>query len=159
MVVLAGVDKNFSLDYLEDDYVPVKYANEKSQCLPIYFRTGDFESSLLELAVEPDTGKIIGLQLLLAGCIQHCKPVLELPEYFNKGVPILGAEQWEHASTLDEHNPIKVHIDNGEIIILMNSLPMKSLIVTGSLKFGFDSEDKLMAIISARFNESAINGN
>lgn len=106
------VDAEFS------DYVPFAFRLEHAEERPhIYWRTGNMQSTLLEVEISPVDGRIVGASLLLAGEVAKGMPDLTLPLNASVGVPIVATSGWSAGVSFDDPAPICVFVEGSNLLI------------------------------------------
>ncbi len=121
MLTVIGETPFEELETELGDYVPFKFQCHINGGLPIYWRTGDLESTLLEIEINADNGQVVGASLLLTGVIKKGLPALQLPENLHAGLPIVCTSNWPDDRFLDEVNPFDVFIDDTRLLVMLNN--------------------------------------
>ena len=154
MLKLKDVEKpmNHSIEF--DIYVPVKIKVGHWDMLKehtIYWRTGDFEKSLLEIGLGSETGILRSFTLTDAALVErnhHCSGFdnCEIME----GTPLLDINDFPSSGFVDVNNQFKVLLGQKEVLILISMSSCIKRIKHGRVQFGFDSNNEL---ISARITD------
>lgn len=96
MLTVKGSIQVENADLEIDDYVPFVFRNRDNQTsVPLYWRTGDFKSSLLEIGINPETGAIATVKVPFFGIYEASStPWKEPTARLAKGLPLCGLEIW-----------------------------------------------------------------
>ncbi|WEF34258.1 hypothetical protein [Pseudoduganella chitinolytica] len=128
------------------DYLPFKLCRENhSHEWQLYWQTGDFKSSFLEISIGGISYAIIEICLLLPGKVIRKFPVVDL-QCVNSltGIPVVNTTDWPDVSIKDEPGTLRVFLDAGRLLInLSASTKTERLITSGGITFGLDAESSL----------------
>lgn len=125
------------------DYVPFKFQCHKNRGLPIYWRTGDLESTLLEVEINSSNGQVVGASLLLAGVVKKGLPALQFPENSHAGLPIVCTSNWSDDRFWDEIKPFDVFIDESRLLVMLSNNTAGKILVAGNVTFGICTDGSL----------------
>lgn len=143
MLKLIGENPCEQLEIELGDYVPFRFQCPTKKVRSIYWRTGDFESTLLEVEINADDGQMVGAALLLAGKVKKGLPALWLPEKSLTGLPIVCTDHWPDGIFLDEIKSFDVFIDESRLLVSMSNLLAERILVAGNIIFGICANDSL----------------
>ncbi|MEP7731521.1 hypothetical protein [Marinomonas primoryensis] len=90
-------------------YTPLisEFHNEKSS-IPIYWRVGDFESSLIEVGLNKNSGCILSVSLLMFDSVSDVPFVGSSDLAVEVGMPIFDIEGWPEDGSLDIQSYFRV---------------------------------------------------
>lgn len=132
-----------------DDYIPFKFKFCESGGAPhLYWRAGDLASTLLEVEVDRESGKINGGSLLLSGDVVEGLPQLSGLAKGVKGVPVVSIENWPESRYLDDGGEFQVFADSSNLLILFTaSGDAEEYVEAGGLFFGLSKINSLAWIL------------
>lgn len=143
MLTVIGETPCEELETELGDYVPFKFQCYTNGGEAIYWRTGDLESTLLEVEINADNGQVVGVSLLLAGVVKKGLPVLQFPENSHAGLPIVCTGNWSDDRFLDEVKPFDVFIDESRLLVMLSNNTAKKILVAGNVTFGICADESL----------------
>lgn len=148
MLTIVGQEFCAQMDAEFGSYVPFKLRSQTDDGSPhFYWRTGDFETSLLEVEINPADGQLIGASLLLPGRVSRNFPILNFPDQISDGSPRVCVNNWPDDRFLDETGLLQVFVDLSRLLILLgNSVAIRS-ISAGNVTFGICASDSLVWIL------------
>lgn len=132
------------------DYLPFKFWNHAQSNEPkLYWRTGDFKSTLLEIEIDCVASQIIGVSLLLPGKVSRNFPKLNLSNAIRTdGYPIVDTNEWPGDRIKDEPNALLVFVDSSRLLItLSDSVATTKTISADDATFGVDANDSIVWIL------------
>ncbi|EQB89811.1 hypothetical protein J2Z44_001697 [Clostridium punense] len=112
----------------------------------IYWRTGDFCNSLIEIGIGKYKKDIRSITLTI------CKDVYVVDNYgensFNrfKGSPILELENTNDETFTDENGTLKVYIENTSISVIFSDNKINDCLENGSVDFYLDDNKSLIGL-------------
>ncbi len=142
IIGIASPDKE-RLDI--DHYVFSITWDNKPTNQPIYWRTGDFNKSLIEIGVFENTGELVSLTLV---CVEHVHdwglthPNKDANVPHETGIPVCDIKPWNlddsyDSTFLDEPSELQVYLAQNAISIqLGESTPISYWISSGRFTFG-----------------------
>lgn len=134
------------------DCVPFKFRCGIEGASPhLYWRTGNLESTLLEVEISPIDGQIVGASLLLPGSVSKEFPALNLPEPV-VGSPMVRIDDWPADRFLDESKPFQVFVDGSRLLILLSDAVATESIAAGNVTFGVCANSSLAWILASDLN-------
>lgn len=115
----------------------------------IYWRTGDFKKSLIEIGVGKYTGNIRSITLTL------CENVYETEESnfdmknvtLIKGMPNFDVEKFNNETYVDEKGKLNVYIGNDKVLILFSDNEVVSILQNANVGFAIDTNEIVCGII------------
>lgn len=143
MLKVIGENPCEQLEMELGDYVPFKFQCHTKRGQPIYWRTGNFESTLLEVEINADDGQVVGASLLLAGNVKKGFPKLQLPESSHTGLPVVCTSHWPDDHFLDEVQPFDVFIDGPRLLVMISDQDAERVLVAGNVVFGVCTNETL----------------
>ncbi|NVE01682.1 hypothetical protein [Massilia sp. BJB1822] len=141
------------------DYLPFKiWQNLPSNGRNVYWRTGNFKSTLLELEIDRITSQIVSMSLVLPGKVENGFPELNIPgEFRSLGFPRVAIDEWPDNGFKDEVGAFNIFVDSNRLLIAFSDeLLIKSVISKGDVVFCVDSENHMVAILVNNLNESEL---
>jgi hypothetical protein len=112
----------------------------------IYWRTGDFSSSLIEIGIGRYKKNIRSITLTI------CKNVYEVDNYnennFNKfiGSPILELENTNDEIYTDEKGALKVYIESTSVSVIFSDNKISDCLENGNVDFYLDANKSLIGL-------------
>lgn len=112
----------------------------------IYWRTGDFSGSLIELGIGKSKKDIRSITLTI------CKNVYEVDNYsennFNtfKGSPILELENINDEIYIDERGTLKVYIESKSVSIIFSENEISDCLQNDNVHFYLDANKSLLGL-------------
>ena len=129
-------------------YTPfiAEFQNQKSQ-VPIYWRIGNFDNTLLEIAINSHSGCISSVSILMLSEPIYM-PLTEKNELsVEVCMPIIEVEKWPEDGDLDIHSDFKVcGYDNSLRLILSNDIKPVKIYRNQSVDFFVGSAGELIGI-------------
>lgn len=134
-----------------DQYIPLKirwglwtHLNEEI----IFWRTGNLNTSMLEIGISSKSGIISSLTVICADRIflNNKDTVLfknKLKEY---GTPIFNIHSWPKSKTIDDPGFFEIQYYNNEVNLCISTNKVVKNIISGRVCFGLDSDFNLCFI-------------
>jgi len=143
---------------LMDDHIPVRFECGQRTDAPLYWRTGNFSSSLIEIGLTRETGAIcrVVITSIDPSAVSNNDTV---PRCSNRlqGVPLCDVSAWPSESQLlnsfgarfkDEPGPVAINVAEDNIGIWLSSTrSLRTMYDVGQVTFGVD-EDGLLIYLS-----------
>jgi hypothetical protein len=113
----------------------------------VYWRTGDFEKSLIEIEIGKNKGDIRSITL------NQCEKIdmIEIPEIKNKktfeGFPVVNLLNLLNETYVDEISNLKVSIYQDIVYILFSEHEITSVLQNDNVGFGLDNDNIICSII------------
>lgn len=149
MLSIVGHKQCMRVETELDDYVPFKLRCENESPRPhLYWRTGDLESTLLEVEISPVDGQVVEASLLLTGEVSNGFPPLSLPVGSLDGVPLVHTREWVGDRSIDEPKPLRVFVEGSSLLILLDDADATTSIEACNLVFGVSADASLVWIIA-----------
>ncbi len=121
----------------------------------IYWRTGNFTKSLIEIGIGKDTGDLRSITLTLIEKVQELKylnfDMENVP--MNKGLPKCQIKQYSGETYIDEPGMLDVYIGNDKVLILFSNKKPKSMIQNNKLVFILDANNIVCGIVICSMSE------
>lgn len=118
MLYVVGHADGRRVDAEFSEYIPFAFRFEHVEGRPhIYWRTGDMQSTFLEIEISPINGGVVGGLLLLAGDVIKGLPDFTLPFESSVGVPIVAMGSWSAGAAVDEPAPFCVFLEGSRLLI------------------------------------------
>lgn len=121
----------------------------------IYWRTGNFTKSLIEIGIGKDTGDLRSITLTLIEKVQELKylnfDMENVP--MNKGLPKCQIKQYSGETYIDEPGMLDVYIGNDKVLILFSNKKPKSIIQNDKLGFILDANNIVFGIVICSMSE------
>lgn len=141
------------------DYVPFKFrCHTKAEGASLYWRTGNLESTLLEVEVNVSDGQVVGASLLLTGSVNNGLPELRVPESSFVGLPVVCTSDWPDDRFLDQIKPFKVFIDESRLLVLLSSSDAERVLVASNVTFGVCADKSLSWMLVSGLNSDQLEG-
>ncbi|WP_078557064.1 hypothetical protein [Bacillus alkalicellulosilyticus] len=133
-----------------DNYIPLSVrwdSNSRIENSNLFFRTGDLESTLLEIGIEPSKGIINSITLTLVNDIE----IIDHNFFENipgkTGLPAFNILNWGESRYRDELMNFKLLFSQENLyIIFSGNLKVSNKIVSERVSFGFNEENILSFI-------------
>lgn len=130
-----------------DPYLPVQVIWGEEGVPVVHWQTGDLSRTLLDIEVDPPTGEVRGLTLVLAGTVTRAMlgdSLGHLPTAM--GVPMMGVRPTERMY-IAEPGELSVMLGNGNVVMrFAGRRAICRTITSGQVRFGVDEEQRLGAI-------------
>lgn len=157
MLKVIGNKNCEQLDVELGDYVLLELQCH-SKGLPIYWRTGNFETTLLEVKINADDGQVIGACLLLAGEVKKGLPVLRFPENSYGGLPVVCTDHWPDDRFLDEVKPFDVFVNEVCLLVMLSKQNAEKTFVAGNVTFGICANGSLSWLLVSDLDPDRLAG-
>lgn len=132
-----------------DPYIPIKIKwgkwNELEEST-VYWRTGDFKKSLIEIGIASESGLIRSITVVTADKIFFDIKKFILSENLKNATPSFSIGYWKQNRRLDENGLLEIHYNDNEINIVLSTNTITQTIVSGKVCFGLDSSSNLCVI-------------
>ncbi|MDU9030470.1 hypothetical protein [Pseudomonas mediterranea] len=159
MLTIVGQEFCAQMDAEFGSYVPFKLRSQTdSGSSHFYWRTGDFESTLLEVEINPADGQLIGASLLLPGRVSRNFPTMNFPDQISDGSPRVCVDNWPDDRFLDEPGFLQVFVDVSRLLILISSSVAVRLVSAGNVTFGICASESLVWILVNGLNVEDLSG-
>jgi hypothetical protein len=147
--------------YIEfGEYLPFKFWCDSSENHPhLYWRTGNFDTSLIELEIEPISGKIIGAALILPGPIYHEFPSLNFEKlHAKKGFPVIDIKNWPLSRFEEFKKEFQIYVNVNKLLILFDdSISASNVIISQNISFGICDANTLVWILVSELSAENLN--
>lgn len=140
-----------------DEYIPLKFqALLDLMSAPLYWRTGDFHKTLIEIGLvnTNDMSQLPGglvYKITLVSLDPKCLVsdiIFEIPEVgTTNSLPICNILNWPENRFKDEPGPVKVYVGKNEIqIAFTEKADIINIYTNGSTRFGADGNGNLVLL-------------
>lgn len=121
----------------------------------IYWRTGDFKKSLMEIGIGKYTGTIRSITLTLSENVYNIEnDRLDIKNVkLIKGIPVFHVDKFINETYIDEKGKLDVYIGSDKLIISFSETEIISLVQNDNVGFGIDSNDKVCRLILSDVDE------
>ncbi|AVQ47144.1 hypothetical protein [Clostridium botulinum] len=133
-----------------DIYVPIniKFGSwDISEDQTIYWRTGDFKKSLIEIGIGEKTGDIHSITLILAENVYKLNNFDNGNSNIIEGMPKIKLDNLVNKTYNDKKGDINVYVDRDNIYILFSKNEVSSFIKNYNVEFGLDNDGMINMII------------
>ncbi len=115
----------------------------------IYWRTGDFKKSLIEIGIGKYTGSLRSITLILSGNIHKMERSKLAKEDLKmlKGVPIFQVEEFNEKTYIDQKGKLDVYMWTDEVFISFSSNDLVSILQNDTVEFALDKNKVVCGII------------
>lgn len=115
----------------------------------IYWRTGDFKKSLIEIGLGKYTGNIRSITLTLSENVHKMESLKLDMEDINmvKGVPSFQIEESNDNTYIDEKGKLDVYIGMDKVLISFSENDAVSILQNDTVGFALDKEEVVCGII------------
>lgn len=115
----------------------------------IYWRTGDFKKSLIEIGLAKYTGNIRSITLTLSENVHKVESLKLNMEDINmvKGVPSFQLEESNDNTYIDEKGKLDVYIGMDKVLITFSENDAVSILQNDTVGFALDKEEVVCGII------------
>lgn len=120
----------------------------------IYWRTGDFKKSLIEIGIGKYTGDIrsITLTLIENVCRKNDLKIKNLKVL--EGMPTIKVDQFLNETYIDEKGEMKAYIGTNMLLILFSENQIVSIVQNDHVGFGIDSKNLIGSIMVRDISEN-----
>lgn len=122
--------------------------------IPIYWRTGNSSKDLLDIGLEPESGRVVKIKLVIVEAVYDLEPDYrnlrnrDMPQ--RQGIPVCDMTWWHSLKSphyLSEFEPLTLRLGNDTAVIkLGNYVIVESCIVADRVTFGLDGWGVLRVI-------------
>ncbi|AOZ88253.1 hypothetical protein BK049_05815 [Bacillus xiamenensis] len=115
----------------------------------IYWRTGDFKKSLIEIGIGKYTGNIRSITLTLSENVHKVESLkLDLKDRNTiNGVPIFQIEEYNNKIYIDEEGKLDVFLGIDEVFISLSENDTMSILQNDKVGFALDKDEVVCGII------------
>ncbi|GFZ32148.1 hypothetical protein CSC2_26740 [Clostridium zeae] len=139
-----------------DPYVPVKIRWGQWNLVKeptIYWRTGDFKNSLIEIGIASKSGVIRSFTIVHSKDIFLDSTHIEFTKSYVEGTPMFDLSNWPESGRLDESGIVEIHYNEGELTVILSKNTVTTKIVSGRIYFGLDTNSNVCAIGICEFSD------
>lgn len=132
-----------------DPYVPVKirWGQWDLTLEPtIYWRTGDFKNSLVEIGIASKSGIIRSFTVVYTKDIFLGGTQVQWSKSDEEGTPVFNISEWTESGRLDENGLAEIHYNGSELSVLLSRNTITRRVVSGRVCFDLDNTANLCAI-------------
>lgn len=142
--------KSVNIEY--DVYIPIniEFATWNISKEPmIYWRTGDFKKSLIEIGVGKYTGNICSITLTLSENVYKIEKLnLDMKNItLIKGIPNFQVEEYDDKTYIDENSELNVYIGIDKLLISFSENDTVSIVQNDNVGFALDINKMVCGVI------------
>lgn len=145
MLKLEDVTNSIKETIQVDDYIPlsVRWINSNLDSPRLFWRTGNFKTSLLEIGIDSKTGIIRSITLTFTERISVCEAeVTDSPSV--EGTPVFQIADWGSEFYLDVSQDFDTYLSGQNLnIVLGGNKSVGKIVRSGRVTFFFDSQNVL----------------
>ena len=143
--VISSIDvKDCSLQ--TDEYIPISFqCSEAASLIPLYWRTGDFKKSLIEVGLNKNTGAICTVTVTAIGSCSRTRVGGSVEATnIHLGLPVCEISNWPEDRFKDEPFTFVTLVGEDSLSIwIAPKAPLKSVYEIGPASFVTDTEGYL----------------
>lgn len=149
MLQLKALNKEINSTLVFDCYLPIEIefgSWDITKESTLYWRTGDFKKTLLEIGIAETSGILRSIRLVTP-------PQITMQDFkiFNNttelGLPIFEITGWQEDDYYqDESINFQVYFDNNSLVIVFSKPEITLTIINERIRFNFDRDNKLCSI-------------
>lgn len=115
----------------------------------IYWRTGDFKKSLIEIGVGKYTGNIRSITLTLSENVHKVENLnLDMKNItLIKGIPNFQVEEYDDKTYIDENSKLNVYIGIDKVLISFSENDTVSIVQNENVGFALDKDKMVCGVI------------
>jgi hypothetical protein len=115
----------------------------------IYWRTGDFKKSLIEIGVGKYTGNIRSITLSLSENVHKMQDLnLDIKNItLIKGIPNFQVEEYDDKTYIDENGKLNVYIGIDKVLISFSENETVSIVQNENVGFALDKDKMVCGVI------------
>ena len=142
------------------DYLPFKFdLTDGESCNCVYWRLGNFKSSLIEIGVDRKSGVVASFSLVIFDCFERGVPELSTSLRAEVGVPCFSVDCWHEEMLLDERAEVRVFYDSNKIMIAWADVDTTEwIVVSDCVEFGIGFSGRLCWVCVRGLPEESISG-
>ncbi|WP_374420571.1 hypothetical protein [Chromobacterium sp.] len=142
------------------DYLPFKFdLTDGESCNCVYWRLGNFKSSLIEIGVDRKSGVVASFSLVIFDCFERGVPELSTSLRAEVGVPCFSVDCWHEEMLLDERAEVRVFYDSNKIMIAWADVDTTEwIVVSDCVEFGIGFSGRLCWVFVRGLPEESISG-
>ncbi len=138
-----------------DFYVPINikfcYSNIEDQEDNLYWRSGNFNNSLIEIGIGKISGKIQSITVVLVSKVsKNAKLFISKKTIEKTGLPVFDTTKWqgdEYADRfLEEVGEFEINIGQDDAFIIFSKNEIVLKVTNDRVVFGFDNNNQLCSI-------------
>lgn len=160
MLKIIGLKRDERVVAEFGDYLPFKFdLIDGEGCNCVYWRLGNFKSSLIEIGVDRKNGVMVSFSLVIFDCFERGVPEWNTSLREEAGVPCFSVDCWCEEMVLDERAEVRVFYDSNKIMIVWADVGMTEWIaVSGSVEFGVGFSGRLCWVCVGGLPAESISG-
>ncbi|WP_078577826.1 hypothetical protein [Salipaludibacillus agaradhaerens] len=162
MLKVTKYKESESVNIEYDVYTPIniEFGNWNISKEPtIYWRTGDFKKSLIEIGVGKYTGNIRSITLTLSENVHHMETLdcnMKNITLIN-GTPNFQIEEFNDKTYIDENGELNVYIGRDKVFISFSESETVSVVQNDNVGFALDENNMVCGVIVSGMLEPDIN--
>ncbi len=149
MLNVTKVSNSVSEKIEVDQYIPIKIVWGKYNIFSeetLYWRTGDFKKSLIEIGIASRSGVIRSLTVVHSDKINFNKDKINWPELVSDGTPMFNVQSWPHNGRKDEDGLLELCCNGNTLDIIFSKEMITHKIVSGRICFGLNVDANLCVV-------------
>ena len=156
MLRITGVTEVANCTLEIDDYIPISVrCAEVSSLTPLYWRTGDFKRSLLEIGLNQSTGAICKVTVTLIGRYLKAKAEDFAEAAVVRGLPICDISEWPSDRFKDESFTFPTFVGEDSLSIwVAPQAPLSRIYEVSQIRFAADDEGYLRLMQFTDINQA-----
>jgi hypothetical protein len=124
-----------------DPYIPIKIKWGDWDILveeTIYWRTGDFKKSLIEIGIASKSGLLRSLTVVHSDKIYFKEKSMNLTDAIEEGIPKFIISDWPECGRKDECGLFEIYYQEDEVNLILSTNKVSKKVVSGKVSFGLD---------------------
>ncbi|MEW9676883.1 hypothetical protein ABRT01_11975 [Lentibacillus sp. L22] len=116
----------------------------------LYWRTGDFKKSLIEIGIGSDTGVLRSITLTLSENVlktENNEHLVTNHVEVAEGTPVFWVDEYANETYIDEKGKLNVYIGKDNIYISFSESEIISLIKNNTILFSMDGNNQFCGIL------------
>lgn len=155
MLILIGCVDSGEVEVDFGEYLPLKiYQKNYFSDSSIYWRVGNFHTSLLEIQIDRGSGQIIAISFLAGKVVKECFEFDLSDVMIQAGWPIVDVSSWSEEEIIDEVIEFRILTSDGQLLIdFSDGHSIRRAILAGNLKFMVDEKNIIRQVLVSELPE------
>ncbi len=124
-----------------------------SQEPTVYWRTGDFKKSVMEIGIGKYKGDIRSVALNLCEKVNVLEDININSKKMIEGIPVVQFDKILYNTYMDEQSNLKVYLYKDQVYIIISDNEIVSVIQNDHVGFGLDANNNICCILAKGINE------